>query len=78
MVACGPLPSAWVLLCSHHPTEWDGTVCVLLMRTPKLLEGQGTCQSVEKWRNHAGQDTRSCAQVTAQLPLHTPEPILEP
>lgn len=51
LVACGhtthqlhlwpPCPSARALLHSRHPTGWDSTVPVPLMRPPRLLEGQG-------------------------------------
>lgn len=50
MQACGPLPSAWALLRSHHPTEWDGIVCVPPMRTPRLLEGQGPARQLGSGR----------------------------
>lgn len=69
MEACGPLPSAWALLRSHHPTEWDGTVHCLCSpdEDTEAPRGTGTCQAVGKWQNRTGQGT-----------LHTPEPVLAP
>lgn len=69
MEACGPLPSAWALLRSHHPTEWDGTVHCLCSpdEDTEAPRGTGTCQAVGEWQNRTGQGT-----------LHTPEPVLAP
>lgn len=66
---CGLPPSAGALLHPHHPTQGDGTVRAPLMRTQAPGEGG---------QSHTGQDTQSCAQMVAQLPLHSPDPVLAP